>query len=108
MNDKRTEDRDRAYPSSPQRCLQFTCPTCKRRVRVCRDDPSKLPPLFPFCSERCKMVDLGAWLDADYRIASGPDEESEQPAHEDSSADTADSSRQSRRQNPVDDAPDGQ
>jgi uncharacterized protein len=26
---------------------------------------------FPFCSERCKLVDLGAWLDGDYRIASG-------------------------------------
>jgi endogenous inhibitor of DNA gyrase (YacG/DUF329 family) len=23
---------------------------------------------FPFCSRRCRLVDLGAWLDADYRI----------------------------------------
>lgn len=23
---------------------------------------------FPFCSERCKLVDLGAWLDCGYRI----------------------------------------
>jgi endogenous inhibitor of DNA gyrase (YacG/DUF329 family) len=25
---------------------------------------------FPFCSERCRLVDLGAWLDGDYRIPS--------------------------------------
>lgn len=25
-------------------------------------------PTFPFCSERCKLVDLGAWLDEAYRI----------------------------------------
>jgi uncharacterized protein len=23
---------------------------------------------FPFCSERCRLVDLGRWLDEDYRI----------------------------------------
>jgi len=27
---------------------------------------------FPFCCERCKLIDLGAWLDAEYRIASEP------------------------------------
>jgi endogenous inhibitor of DNA gyrase (YacG/DUF329 family) len=25
----------------------------------------------PFCSERCKMADLGRWLQGDYRVA-GP------------------------------------
>jgi len=24
--------------------------------------------LFPFCSERCKLVDLGRWLDGRYAI----------------------------------------
>jgi endogenous inhibitor of DNA gyrase (YacG/DUF329 family) len=24
---------------------------------------------FPFCSRRCKLIDLNAWLEADYRIA---------------------------------------
>jgi hypothetical protein len=23
---------------------------------------------FPFCSERCKLIDLGRWLDGKYRI----------------------------------------
>lgn len=26
----------------------------------------------PFCSERCRMIDLGAWIDEDYKV---PDEE---------------------------------
>ena len=25
----------------------------------------------PFCSERCKMVDLGAWAAESYRVATG-------------------------------------
>jgi endogenous inhibitor of DNA gyrase (YacG/DUF329 family) len=24
----------------------------------------------PFCSERCKLIDLGKWIDEEYRIAS--------------------------------------
>lgn len=28
---------------------------------------------FPFCSQRCKLIDLGAWLDAEYKMNSGPD-----------------------------------
>jgi endogenous inhibitor of DNA gyrase (YacG/DUF329 family) len=34
---------------------------------------------FPFCSERCKLIDLGAWLDAEYRIPSRPDDEADGP-----------------------------
>jgi endogenous inhibitor of DNA gyrase (YacG/DUF329 family) len=26
-------------------------------------------PFSPFCSERCKMIDLGAWADEQYRVA---------------------------------------
>jgi uncharacterized protein len=32
------------------------CPTCRREI----DWSSS--PFRPFCSERCKMIDLGAWL----------------------------------------------
>ncbi len=85
------EDRDQTKPSMPPQFLQFTCPTCKRRVRARQEDPSNLPRFFPFCSERCKLIDLGAWLDATYRIPSKPDEESEHPVDTGSSPDTADS-----------------
>jgi endogenous inhibitor of DNA gyrase (YacG/DUF329 family) len=28
-------------------------------------------PYRPFCSERCKLIDLGAWLGEQYRIPGG-------------------------------------
>ncbi|MGZ8994452.1 MAG: DNA gyrase inhibitor YacG [Burkholderiaceae bacterium] len=40
------------------------CPTCAREVRW--DAQSKFRP---FCSERCKMIDLGAWASDGYSIA---------------------------------------
>lgn len=40
----------------------MTCPTCRRAVT--RDKN----PRFPFCSERCRMADLGRWLGEEYRI----------------------------------------
>ncbi len=29
----------------------------------------KLPPYFPFCSERCKLLDLNRWLNEEYKIS---------------------------------------
>jgi uncharacterized protein len=34
---------------------------------ICRERPA-VPALRPFCSERCKMVDLGRWLTGTYRV----------------------------------------
>ncbi|HQR24097.1 MAG TPA: DNA gyrase inhibitor YacG [Steroidobacteraceae bacterium] len=33
------------------------CPTCQRPVEW-----SEASPFRPFCSERCKLIDLGAWI----------------------------------------------
>ncbi|MFB3904664.1 MAG: DNA gyrase inhibitor YacG [Acidobacteriota bacterium] len=38
------------------------CPNCQ--TEVSRDNP-----FLPFCSERCRLLDLGRWLDGDYHIA---------------------------------------
>ena len=38
------------------------CPICKKKVEL--DDP-----LMPFCSERCKLIDLGNWASETYRIS---------------------------------------
>lgn len=38
------------------------CPVCKKAAGW------KGNPFRPFCSERCKMVDLGKWALEDYRI----------------------------------------
>jgi len=40
------------------------CPTCERPIVW-----SDAYPFRPFCSERCKLVDLGAWLSGDRAIA---------------------------------------
>lgn len=45
------------------------CPTCGRPV-----DWTPESRWRPFCSERCRLIDLGAWLDEQHRIE-GPDEE---------------------------------
>ena len=45
--------------------LQFRCPTCKKAVQRKAED-------FPFCSERCRLIDLGCWASGDYRIAGDP------------------------------------
>jgi endogenous inhibitor of DNA gyrase (YacG/DUF329 family) len=43
------------------------CPTCQREVEWSTQSPWR-----PFCSERCKMVDLGAWFAEDRSIAGEP------------------------------------
>ena len=42
---------------------EIKCPQCGKLVRW-QDNPDR-----PFCSERCRLVDLGRWADESYRIA---------------------------------------
>lgn len=70
----------------PRRRRESRCPTCKRVIKLSEKDASAQMKFFPFCSERCKLIDLGAWFNADYRIAGQGDSESEGPSKEDSSA----------------------
>ena len=44
---------------------RMKCPICKRPVA---DEGPDRPKTFPFCSERCKLIDLGRWLDGAYQI----------------------------------------
>lgn len=41
-----------------------TCPTCSAPVEWGPQSPSR-----PFCSERCKLIDLGAWAAEEHAIA---------------------------------------
>lgn len=41
------------------------CPVCKAAVES-RDLAAD--KLFPFCSNRCKLVDLGKWFDGEYSL----------------------------------------
>ncbi|MCC7009158.1 MAG: DNA gyrase inhibitor YacG [Acidobacteria bacterium] len=45
------------------------CAYCRRRPVA--------DPVRPFCSERCKMADLGRWLAGDYRLPAGADDDLE-------------------------------
>ena len=46
------------------------CPQCGARVVWDRANPYR-----PFCSERCKMIDLGAWATESYRVPIAEDDE---------------------------------
>ena len=39
------------------------CPTCERELEW-----SSASPFRPFCSDRCRLIDLGAWLTEDRAI----------------------------------------
>ena len=48
--------------STPKRNSALTCSACGRRFYI---DETTAPP---FCSERCKLIDLGRWLDEDVSV----------------------------------------
>jgi uncharacterized protein len=37
---------------------------------ICRKDITRENPEFPFCSERCRILDLGNWVSGKYVISS--------------------------------------
>ena len=43
--------------------MKTKCPICKKEVALGSPD-------FPFCSERCRIVDLGNWASEKYVISS--------------------------------------
>ncbi|MBN1360551.1 MAG: DNA gyrase inhibitor YacG [Sedimentisphaerales bacterium] len=75
---------DKSQQPPPKR-RQRRCPVCHRPVTLTGDRAAQRLKFFPFCSERCRLVDLGAWFDGDYRIPARPDDASDEPA-EDTSA----------------------
>lgn len=38
------------------------CPTCRNVVLQTNED-------FPFCSDRCRRIDLGKWASGDYKVS---------------------------------------
>ncbi len=48
--------------------IKGRCPTCSRpfEIAALADLPS-----FPFCTERCRLLDLGRWIDGKYAIPAG-------------------------------------
>ena len=59
---------------SPQPKSPMQCPLCKKEFKPSETDA------MPFCSERCRTIDLGRWLEEEYALPHVPDpEDDEQP-----------------------------
>ncbi|MDO8527529.1 MAG: DNA gyrase inhibitor YacG [Deltaproteobacteria bacterium] len=46
--------------------MKVKCPYCKK------ESVKENNSFWPFCCERCKMIDLGKWAAGDYRIPGEP------------------------------------
>jgi uncharacterized protein len=46
-----------------QKAVKLRCPICKKAVKKSAAD-------FPFCSDRCRTIDLGKWASGAYVISS--------------------------------------
>lgn len=44
--------------------MALRCPTCKHEALERAKNP-----FFPFCSRRCKEIDLGKWLGEEFRLS---------------------------------------
>ncbi|HLY98965.1 MAG TPA: DNA gyrase inhibitor YacG [Candidatus Angelobacter sp.] len=45
-----------------KKAISLRCPTCRGLVLAGSED-------FPFCSDRCRLIDLGKWASEGYRIS---------------------------------------
>jgi endogenous inhibitor of DNA gyrase (YacG/DUF329 family) len=66
-----------------KRTLKLRCPICKKTVK-------SVDPEFPFCSDRCRTIDLGKWASGAYVIpsVSDADEQIRESTPEDSDEDS--------------------
>ena len=67
-----------------KRIVKLRCPICKKTVRNTDAD-------FPFCSDRCRLIDLGKWASGAYVIPS-PITDSDEPIRESNPEDQEDES----------------
>jgi hypothetical protein len=52
------------------------CPICKREVD--EREREKAGSVYPFCGERCQLIDLGRWLGGKYQIPVVGEDEGEE------------------------------
>ncbi len=51
------------HEEAPKKIKSVPCPNCKKLAEFSPNNRYR-----PFCSERCKMIDLGDWANENYRI----------------------------------------
>ena len=56
--------------------IRVRCPVCERLMESAN---SADWPAFPFCSARCRLIDLGRWLGEKYTVPANADEEVSEP-----------------------------
>jgi endogenous inhibitor of DNA gyrase (YacG/DUF329 family) len=54
----------------PKSARSVPCPACGKQTLFAPANPWR-----PFCSERCRQTDLGAWASESYRIPTKDDED---------------------------------
>jgi uncharacterized protein len=59
-----------------KRAIKLRCPICKKVTKTTDAD-------FPFCSDRCRLIDLGKWASGAYVISS-PVSDAEEAVRQDS------------------------
>ncbi len=62
-------DSTRPRANSAAKARTVRCPACGGPSRYAPDNAYR-----PFCSERCKMVDLGAWANESFRVEAPEDD----------------------------------
>ena len=50
--------------------MQWQCPICRKPTDSATD------PDFPFCGERCRLLDLGNWASEKYKVSEAVIDES--------------------------------
>jgi endogenous inhibitor of DNA gyrase (YacG/DUF329 family) len=50
--------------------MKRRCPVCRKVIDRAIEKSSREEKFHPFCSNRCKLIDLGQWLDGGYKIVS--------------------------------------
>jgi endogenous inhibitor of DNA gyrase (YacG/DUF329 family) len=52
--------------------MKIQCPRCGQETSIGKDNAFR-----PFCSERCRLIDLGRWMSNDYCIPDQTEAEEE-------------------------------
>jgi hypothetical protein len=62
--------------------MEFYCPTCGKEVskpqKISDKPAAEASSFFPFCSKRCRLVDLNSWFDSGYVISRPVEQQNEE------------------------------
>jgi len=67
--------------------IRVRCPICAKSFEIAKLDDL---PSFPFCSDRCRMIDLGRWIDGSYTVPAEDSPPPQNPSDDEGSAEEED------------------